>query len=170
MIEEIRIDVLEIRVIVLRFVDGPQALVDLSAHIAAPHLLDGDGCLRLVHSLQQVLELANGYRRLGGEEEVQQGPEFTDDLWPDFLVVLEPFLLPVSILDDHRPDLMVEIPLCELKLVIVIEQRGANSHHAILLRLILPNKLNDPLQLLDLLHGLVVDILLLPDEAALVLL
>ena len=65
---------------------------------------------------------------------------------------------------------MVEIPLCELKLVIVIEQRGANSHHAILLRLILPNKLNDPLQLFDLLHGLVVDILLLPDEAALVLL
>lgn len=83
--------------------------------------------------------------------------------------MFEPFLFPVSILDDQCPYLMEEVPLVELKLVIVIEQRRPHSHHAILLLRVLLYKLNDLLQLLDLLHGLVVNILLLLDKTTLAL-
>ena len=65
---------------------------------------------------------------------------------------------------------MVSVSFGELKLVVVIEQRGSHSNHPVLLAPILLNKLADPLDLLDLLHGLIVNILSLPDEAPLGLL
>lgn len=84
--------------------------------------------------------------------------------------MFQSFLLPVSVLDDQRPYLMVKVSFPELKLIIMIKQRRPNSNHTIPLPLILLNKPTNLLKLFDLLHGLIVNILPLLDKPPLILL
>lgn len=93
-----------------------------------------------------------------------EGSESYDDLWSDLLVMFKSFLLPVSVFDDQCPYLMEKVSFPELKLVIMIKQRRLHSHHTIPLPRILLNKPTNLLELFDLLHGLIVNILPLLDK------
>lgn len=84
--------------------------------------------------------------------------------------MFQSFLLPVSVFNDQRPYLMVKVSFPELKLIIMIKQRRPNSNHTIPLLLIQLNKPANLLKLLDLLHGLIVNILPLLDKPPLALL